>query len=215
MGAFWEDAMRAFALGLAVFLAATPAHGAWQWYACASDNFALQMPGVPKVEAAKFAMPRHGAALSARTYSATVDNMVYRMMVADYSDRVADGASILSEAMFQHTDSNDHGLIGGKTIANDATRIENPARGATYGRTVTIDAPKNGGRNITAFYFRDGHLYEQTIQILPASGDYTTPYASRFIDSLLFNLSRLDEETGGKHEFIESCGRTIKPFTYK
>ena len=141
--------------------------------------------------------------------------MVFRMMVADYSDRAGDGASILEEAIFQHTDSEDHGLRNGKTIANDSTRIENPARGATYGRTIAIDAPNKGGRNITAFYFRGGNLYEQTIMILPASGDYTTPYASRFIDSLLFNLSRLDEETGGKHEFIQGCGTKITPFTYK
>jgi hypothetical protein len=196
-------------------MSAAPAQAAWQWYACASDNFALQSPAPLKMEPAKFAMPRHGAALAARTYSGTVDNMVFRMTIADYSDRVADGASILSEAEFQHTESNDHGLMGGKTLANDGTRIENPARGATYGRTITVDAPKNGGRNITAFYFRDGRLYEQSILILPANGDYTSPYASRFIDSLLFNLSRLDEETGGKHEFIASCGMTIKPFTYK
>jgi hypothetical protein len=141
--------------------------------------------------------------------------MVFRMTVADYSDRVSDGASILAEAMFQHTESDEHGLAEGKTISDAATRIENPARGATYGRTITVDMPKNGGRNITAFYFRDGHLYEQSIVILPANGDYTSPYTSRFIDSLLFNLSRLDEETGGKHEFIQNCGTTIKPFTYK
>jgi len=208
--------MRGLAFGLAALLMGTaPAEAAWQWYACPSDNFALQMPGAPKMESAKFSMPRHGAALSARTYSTTVDNMVFQMMVADYSDRVPDGASILAEAMFQHTESNYHGLADGKTISDDGTRIENPARGATYGRTITVDAPKNGGRNITAFYFRDGHLYEQTIKILPANGDYTSPYASRFIDSLLFNLSRLDEETGGKHEFIQACGTQIKPFTYK
>jgi hypothetical protein len=167
------------------------------------------------MENAKFSMPRHGAAVSARMYSATVDNMVFRMLVADYSDRVPDGASILSEAMFQHTESRDHGLNGGKIISDVPARIENPARGATYGRTLTVDAPNNGGRNITAFYFRDGHLYEQSIVILPASGDYSSPFGSRFIDSLLFNLSRLDEETGGKHEFIQSCGTTIKPFVYK
>jgi len=208
--------MRVIGLVLGLLLGAVgPAHAAWQWYVCPSDNFALQSPGPLMMENTKFSMPRHGAALSARTYSTTVDNMVFRMMVADYSDRVPDSASILSEAMFQHTESRDHGLLGGKIISDAPTRIENPARGATYGRTITVDAPNNGGRNITAFYFRDGHLYEQSITILPANGDYSSPFGSRFVDSLLFNLSRLDEETGGKHRFIESCGTTIKPFVYK
>jgi hypothetical protein len=208
--------MRGLCIGIAIVLMSwVPAEAAWQWYVCPSDNFALQSPGPPQAQSTKFAIPRHGAALSARIYSATVDNMVFRMVVADYSDRIADGASILSEAIFQHTESDDHGLEGGKIVSDNPTRIENPARGATYGRTVAVDMPKNGGRNITAFYFRDGHLYEQSIAILPANGDYATPYASRFIDSLLFNLSRLNEETGGKHEFIASCGTTIKPFTYK
>jgi hypothetical protein len=209
--------MRTVGLGLAMLLmvsVSAPAHAAWQWYACPSDNFALQSPGPLQMESTKFSMPRHGAALSARIYSATVDNMVFRMLVADYLDRVPDGASILSEAMFQHTESNDHGLRGGKIVSDVPTRIENPARGATYGRTVTVDVPKNGGRNITAFYFRNGQLYEQSITILPANGDYGSPFGSRFIDSLLFNLSRLDEETGGKHEFLPTCGMTIKPFVY-
>ena len=208
--------MRATGLVLGLLLGSTlPANAAWQWYACPSDNFALQSPGPLQMQSTKFSMPRHGSAISARTYSATVDNMLFRMTVADYSDRISDGASILSEAIFQHTESNDHGLLGGKVVSDVPTRIENPARGATYGRTVTTDLPKNGGRNITAFYFRDGHVYEQSITILPANGDYSSPYGSRFIDSLLFNLSRLDEETGGKHEFLPTCGTVIKPFVYK
>jgi hypothetical protein len=208
--------MRGLCFGIAVlFVSAAPADAAWQWYVCPSDNFALQSPGPLQTENTKFSMPRHGAALSARTYSATVDNIEFRMLVADYSDRMPDGASILSEAIFQHTESKDHGLEDGKIVSDNPTRIENPARGATYGRTIAVDMPKNGGRNITAVYFRDGHLYEQSIVILPANGDYETPYATRFIDSLLFNLSRLNEETGGKHDFIGSCGTTIKPFAYK
>jgi len=209
--------MRKLLIFLAVVLlsVAAPAQAAWQWYVCPSDNFALQMPGPPKLENVKFSMPRHKAALAARTYSATVDNMVFRMMVADYSDRIPDGASILAEAMYQHTETDDHGLANGKIMSDVPTRIENPARGATYGRTITVDIPGIGGRNITAFYFRDGHLYEQSIIILPANGDYSSPFGSRFIDSLLFNLSRLDEETGGKHEFIAGCGKEIKPFTFK
>lgn len=208
--------MRGIALAVAALtISAVPAHAAWQYYACPSDNFATQFPAPPKMETVKFSMPRHKAALSAHAFTATVDNIVYKLTVADYSDRIGDGASILEEAIFQHTEADDHGLRNGKIVGNDTARIEPVVRGATYGRRITMDLPNNGGRNLTTFYFRDGHLYEQSVDILPANGDYTTPNASRFVESLLFNLTRLDEDAGGMAQMIAGCGTQIKPFTFK
>ncbi len=199
----------------AMVVSAVPAQAAWNYYACPSDNFASQFPGVPKMEAIQFSMPRHGKAVSARTYTTTVDNMMYRMLVADYSDRVADGASILEEAIFQHTEADDHGLRNGKMVGNDSARIEPVVRGATYGRRITMDMPNGGGRNLTNFYFRDGKLYEQSVTILPANGDYASPNGSRFVESLLFNLTRMQDEAGGIPPNIQGCGPGIQPFNYK
>lgn len=208
--------MRGIALAVAALMvSAVPANAAWKYYACPSDNFASQFPDVPKMENIKFSLPRHKDALSARTYTTTVDNVVYRMLVADYSDRVPDGASILEEAIFEHTEADDHGARNGVLVGNDSARIEPVVRGATYGRRITMDLPNNGGRNLTTFYFRGGKLYEQSATILPANGDYTSPNASRFVESLLFNLSRMDEEAGGVPPNIQGCGPTIQPFTYK
>jgi hypothetical protein len=208
--------MRALALTVAVMVvSAVPAQAAWNYYACPSDNFASQFPGVPKMETIQYSMPRHGKALSARTYTTTVDNMVYRMLVADYSDRAGDGASILEEALFQHTEADDHGLRNGKMVGNDSARIEPVVRGATYGRRITMDMPNGGGRNLTNFYFRDGKLYEQSVTILPANGDYTSPNGSRFVESLLFNLTRLPDEAGGVPPNIDGCGAKYQPFNYK
>ena len=78
-----------------------------------------------------------------------------------------------------------------------------------------MDLPNNGGRNLTNFYFRDGRLYEQSVVILPANGDYGSPNASRFVESLLFNLTRMDEETGSTPPNFQGCGPTIQPFNYK
>jgi hypothetical protein len=207
--------MRRIALTVAALMvSAVPANAAWNYYACPSDNFATQFPSVPKMETTKFSLPRHGAALSAHTYTAVDDNIIYRVTVADYSDRIADGASILEEAIFQHTDADDHGLRNGKIVGNDTARIEPVVRGATYGRRITMDMPNNGGRNLTTFYFRGGKLYEQSVTILPANGDYTTPNGSRFVESLLFNLTRMDQEAGGTPPTITGCGATIQPFTY-
>jgi hypothetical protein len=207
--------MRGLALTVAALLvSAVPAQAAWKYYACPSDNFASQFPDVPKMENVRFSMPRHKLALSARSYTATVDNMIYRMLVADYSDRAADAASILEEAIFQHTDADDHGLRNGKMVGNDSARIEPVVRGATYGRRITMDMPNNGGRNLTTFYFRGGKLYEQSVTILPASGDYTSPNGSRFVESLLFNLTRMNEEAGGTPPNIDGCGPGIQPFNF-
>ena len=188
-----------------------PAQAAWQYYSCPSDNFAAQFPDVPKMETVKFTMPRHGEAKSARTYTATVDNIVYKMLVADYTDRVPFGASILEESLFQHTEADDHGLRNGKILGNDTARIEPVVRGATYGRRITMDYPNGQGRNLTTFYFRDGKLYEMSVQILPANGDYGTPTASRFVESLVFNVARM-KETEGLPPNIQGCGTTIQEF---
>lgn len=208
--------MRGLALGLAaVLLSAAPANAAWQYYSCPSDNFASQFPDLPKQEMGRFSMPRHGLALSTHVYTATVDNIVYKMLVADYSDRAGDGASIVEEAIFQHTEADDHGLQNGKILGNTTTRIEPVGRGATYGRSITMDLPKNSGRSQTNFYFRDGKLYEHSVTILPANGDYATPYASRFVESLIFNLTRVNEEAGMQVPNIKGCGEKVQPFNYK
>ena len=196
----------------ALLMSAAPAEAAWQYYSCASDNFAAQFPDVPKMETVKFSMPRHKDALSARTYTTTVDNIVYRMLVADYSDRVAFGASILEEALFQHTEADDHGLRNGKILGNDTARIEPVVRGATYGRRITMDYPNGQGRNLTTFYFRDGKLYEMSVQILPANGDYATPTGSRFVESLVFNLARMNETEGKLPPTIQGCDSKIQEF---
>lgn len=207
--------MRGLALAVVALAVSTmPAEAAWQYFACPSDNFASQFPDVPKLAPIAYSMPRHKAALSARTYTTTVDNIIYRMMVADYSDRVADGASILEEAIFEHTEADDHGLQHGTILGNTTSRIEPVVRGATYGRSITMDLPEKGGRTQTNFYFRDGKLYEQSVTILPANGDYGSPNGSRFVESLLFNLTRMNEETGGIPPNIQGCGPEIKPFTF-
>jgi hypothetical protein len=210
--------MRGFALTVAaataMLVSAMPAQAGWGYFACPSDNFASQFPDTPKMESIEFAMPRHGKALSARAYTTTVDDIVYKMLVADYSDRAMDGASILEEALFQHTEADDHGLRNGKMIGNDTARIEPVVRGATYGRRITMDMP-GGGRNLTTFYFRDGKLYEQSVVVSPANGDYSSPNGSRFVESLLFNLTRMDQEAGGTPPNIQGCGPAIQPFLYR
>src|SRR2546423_15611438 len=78
-----------------------------------------------------------------------------------------------------------------------------------------MERPNNGGRNPTTFYYRPGRLYDQSVTIVPANGDYTTPNGSRFVESLLFNLTRMNEEAGGTPPNVKGCGPEIQPFVYK
>src|SRR6266704_17316 len=128
-----EEPMRGFALAVAALLvSAVPAEAKWQYFACMSESFAAQFPDAPKIESVTFSLRRHGSALSARTYTAAVDNIVYRMLVADYSDRVPFSASILMEALSQHVGTEDGSRANGKIILNDIARIEPEERGAVY-----------------------------------------------------------------------------------
>src|SRR5258708_36658125 len=106
----WEDRMRGLALTVAaaaMLVSGAPAQAAWGYFACPSDNFASQFPAAPKMEKTIFSMPRHGRALAARTYTTTVDNIVYKMLVAAYSAPVPGGASILLEGILQRTELSD------------------------------------------------------------------------------------------------------------
>src|SRR5437764_7958438 len=120
----WENRMRGLALTVAaaaMLVSGAPAQAAWGYFACPSDNFASQFPAAPKMEKTIFSMPRHGRALAARTYTTTGDNIVYRMLVADYSDRVPDGASIILEEIFHHTEADDHSIQNGTVRGKTAT----------------------------------------------------------------------------------------------
>ena len=184
--------MRRIILAVAAMLVcAVPAEAKWQYFSCESDNFAAQFPETPEVEKIKFSMDLAKAALSATSYTVPVDNIVYKLVVADYSDRVATSASILMEAMANLTEPEYAAVIAaeesgkgsvspGKVIANDV------ARDGTYGygRRITMQLSKNGGRSTTIFFFYGGKLYEQSATVLPANGDYSSPNATRFVESL-------------------------------
>src|ERR1700752_2776003 len=164
-----------------------PAEAKWQYFACNSDSFATQFPDKPRTEKTNFSMRRHGDARSARKYTVTVDGIEYAMLVADYSDRIAFSGSILMEALGHYTGTEDGMKPTGKVALNELARIEPEERGAVFGRRITLDL-NGGGRSIANFYFYNGKLYEQSVTISPANGDYNSPYSARFLESLMFNI---------------------------
>ena len=63
----------------------------------------------------------------------------------------------------------------------------------TFGRRVTIDLPDNGGRSMGSFYFHQGYLYQSFATVLPANGDFASPFIGRFIDSISFGDESVNE----------------------
>ena len=167
------------AASLAVMTA--PAQAAWHSYVSHQLGFSFEAPGEvkssPGLERAEIAGPRETT-----VFRAVDDNIDYRVTVEDFPQAQADGADLLGERAYQFQNNR-------KVLMDTFGRVE-PGKEAIYGRKITVDLPNNGGRALAAFYFTKGRLYIMQATVLPANGDYATPDAGRFIDSITFNLDR-------------------------
>jgi hypothetical protein len=71
-------------------------------------------------------------------------------------------------------------------------RVE-PGRDSVYGRKMIVEQPDGKGRTAGAFFFHKGRLIAMEATVLPANGDYESPDPARFVDSIVFVLSRTGE----------------------
>ena len=170
------------AASLAVFTA--PAQAAWHSYISHSLGFSIEMPGEVKTLTGTYrgsvAGPRETT-----VFRSVDDNIEYKVTVMSFAQAQAEGASILGEREYMFQD-------GKKVLMDTFGRVE-PGKDAIYGRKITIEVPKNGGRTTAAFYFNKGKLISLEATVLPANGDYASPDPGRFIDSIAFVLSRAQE----------------------
>jgi len=162
---------------------AMPAEAAWKTYVNHALGFSFDAPG--EIKAAKGTY-RAGVAGTndAIVYGSVEDNIEYRATVVDFSNRLGEGSVLMEEAAYILQD-------GKHVLMNDFGRVE-PGKDAVYGRRMTFDLPNNGGRSNVATYFTKGHLYVLEATVRPANGDFTTPDAGRFLDSLVFVLSHTE-----------------------
>jgi hypothetical protein len=110
------------------------------------------------------------------------DNIEYKAVVIDMTDKANNGATLLGEAEYLFQEN--------KKVLVD--RIERFDR--QFGRKLTVELPNNGGRTTAAFYFIDGRIISLQATVLPANGDYDTPDMGRFVDSLTFMRIRAPED---------------------
>lgn len=167
--------------GLAGF--AAPAEAAWKSYISKELGFSFMAPGDLKVESGTF----RGALAGPRqtiVYRFMEDNIDYKVTVMSFLQAHGEGASILGERTYMFQD--------GKTMLMDTFGRVEPGKDAVYGRKMVVEQPDGKGRTTGAFYFNKGRLISLEATVLPANGDFESPDPARFIDSIVFVLSRTE-----------------------
>ncbi len=169
---------------LVLAVTAAPAEAAWKSYVSHKLGFSFEAPGEVKSQMGTFrgqvAGPRE-----TMVFRSVDDNIEYKVTVMSFQQAQGDAATILGEREYMF--ANDK-----KVLMDTFGRVE-PGKEAIYGRKITIDLPDNKGRETAAFYFTKGNMYVLEATVLPANGDYATPDAGRFIDSITFNLDRAEK----------------------
>jgi hypothetical protein len=169
--------------GAAVTIAAMPAQAAWKSYINRELGFSFMAPGEVKAAVGNF----RGAIAGPRqtiVYRSVEDNVEYKVTVMSYFQAQAEGATLLGERQYMFQD-------GKKVLLDTFARVE-PGKDAVYGRKMVVDLPDNKGRTTGAFFFTKGRLIALEATVLPAHGDFATPDPARFVDSLVFVLSRTE-----------------------
>jgi hypothetical protein len=177
MGRWMAAALASSALATA----AMPAQAAWKSYINRELGFSFMAPGEVKTSVGTF----RGALAGPRetiVYRSVEDNIEYKVTVMSFVQAQAEGATILGEREFMFQE--------GKKLLMDAFGRVEPGKDAVYGRKLVVDLPGNKGRATGAFYFTKGKLFSFEATVLPANGDFASPDPIRFIDSIVFTLSR-------------------------
>ena len=165
-------------LGVGLALMATSASAQWKSYVNKEAGFSFLMPGAMKTEKATFKSAAGDQA--ATVYSATDDNIVYRVTVVEIGNQDPQAAINGAATVFQ-TDK--------KVMADAQARVEQNS-----GRKMTADLPNDGGRSMAAIYIKNNRLIQLDVTVLPANGDFGTPDTGRFIDSIAFGDERYEAD---------------------
>jgi hypothetical protein len=144
----------------------------WQEYAYRDAGFAFQAPAKPVVTAGAYPAPG-GVSVPATLYTARLDNVVYAMTVADFSNIPIDDKAAIADA------EKAIGATGKVTFSVDA-RIDRD-----YGRELSI-AGADGSRSTVAIFFVNKHLYELVGRSLAPDAAAGSGNIIRFQQSLSF-----------------------------
>jgi hypothetical protein len=169
--------------GCALAMAAIPAQAAWKSYVNRELGFSFMAPGEVKTSIGNSRTELAGPRQSI-VYSSVEDNIEYKVTVWSFLQAQPEGATLLGERTYLFQNHR-------KLLMDTFARVE-PGKDAVYGRKMVIELPDNKGRVTGAFYFNKGKLYAFEATVLPAHGDFGSPEPARFVDSLVFTLSRTE-----------------------
>jgi hypothetical protein len=163
----------------ALIVTTVPTEAAWNGYFNKVVEFSFFAPGELKTERGTY-RGKLAEERRATVFQSEEDNIQYKVIVVDFSDRPNDEAAVIAEAAaaFQ---------TGKKVLADSSPGVDK-----MIGRKISVDLPNGGGRSMGAFYFKNRHLSQLQVTVLPANGDYGTPDMGRFIDSLAFLPNRIN-----------------------
>src|SRR3984893_4580785 len=167
--------------GVALAVMTAPAAAAWHGYISHPLGFAFAAPGELNGEKGTY----RGAVAGPHdtiVYRFVDDNIEYKAVVIDMSDKADEAATLLGEAEYVFQENK-------KVRMDTFGRVDRQ-----YGRKLTIDLPNNGGRTTAAFYFINGRIIWLQATVLPANGDYNTPEMARFVDSVTFFTVRAADD---------------------
>ena len=168
-------------LGAALLaLAISPAEAAWQsYYTKEPVRFSFDVPGELKSEKATYNSAMVGQR-DAIVFKSAEDSVEFTVTVVNFTGRTNDESALIKEATATYLDKM-------TVLADDDARVD-----SSYGRKVTVDLPDNGGRSMTAIFFKDNYLIRLQANVLPG-GNPRSYHMGRFVDSLAFNANRADE----------------------
>jgi len=169
----------------AVVAASAPSQAAWKSYINRELGFSFMAPGEVKASVGTF----RGAIAGPRqtiVYRSVENNIEYKVTVMSFIQAQAEGATLLGEREYMFQDGK-----GKKVLVDTFARVE-PGKDAVYGRKIVVDLPGDKARSTGAFYFTKGRLISLEATVLPANGDFASPDPGRFIDSIVFVLSRTE-----------------------
>jgi hypothetical protein len=168
-------------LGAALVLA-VPAKAAWHGYFIKQGvNFSFSAPDQLKPEKTTYVSAVAGQR-NAVVFGVVENNVEYKITVVDFAGRTNDESALIKEAAAPYQERTKV-LLDEKDIRVDSS----------YGYKLTVDLPDNGGRLMSAIYFKDNHLIELKAIVRPG-GDYLSSDMGRFIDSLAFYEMRSGED---------------------